>query len=209
MYYCIIGQKKDISIKRARYIDKNNELLQEFYFAHPETLVKINMIYDSHFTGSVLWDLFSKECKMVENAWNVSIRKMFDIPRQTHRYLIEEISQVPHIKSILIKRFLSFINQLENCPKKLVGNLLNLIKFDVNSITGSNLKKISTLCNKQNIDDLDISDANLVKYHPIPEEEIWRVNILMDITNSRNNKTIIEEFSNEELGDIMHFICTS
>ena len=69
------GQKKDISIKRARYIDKNNELLQEIYFAHPDTLVKINMIYNSHFTGSVLWNLFCKESKMVENAWNVSIRK--------------------------------------------------------------------------------------------------------------------------------------
>ena len=45
------GQRKDMSIKRARFIDKNNELLQEFYFAHPETLVKINNIYNSHFTG--------------------------------------------------------------------------------------------------------------------------------------------------------------
>ena len=48
------GQRKDITIKRARYIDKNNELLQEFYFAHPETLVKVNSIYNSHFTGCVL-----------------------------------------------------------------------------------------------------------------------------------------------------------
>ena len=103
------------------------------------------MIYNSHFTGSVLWDLFSKDCKKVENAWNVSIRKMFDIPRQTHRYFIQEISEVPHIKTILVQRYLSFISQLENCPKDLVGNLLHLIKYDINSTTGSNLKNIATV----------------------------------------------------------------
>ena len=50
----INGQRKDMSIKRARYIDKNNKLLQEFYFAHPDTLVKINVILFSevHITNT-------------------------------------------------------------------------------------------------------------------------------------------------------------
>ena len=31
----INGMKKDLQIKRARYIEKNNTLEQEFHFAHP------------------------------------------------------------------------------------------------------------------------------------------------------------------------------
>ena len=31
------GMKQDVNVKRARYIQKNNEINQEFYFAHPRT----------------------------------------------------------------------------------------------------------------------------------------------------------------------------
>ena len=40
----IDGMKADIRIKRAQFIDKNNEILQEFYFSHPATKIKINGI---------------------------------------------------------------------------------------------------------------------------------------------------------------------
>ena len=62
------GLKKDTLVKRARYIDQNNELQQEFHHFHPETQFKINRIFNSHFTGSSLWDLFSRESRMVENS---------------------------------------------------------------------------------------------------------------------------------------------
>ena len=146
---------------------------------------------------------------MVENAWNVSIRKMFDIPRETHRYMIEPLSETSHIKSIMIKRFISFIKQLENCPKKLVGNLLTLIKRDVNSTTGSNLKQILNLTTKTSIDELVASDADILVYHPIPEHEKWRVPIMKDIISARMNHHQIEGFSFKELDDIVEFVCTS
>ena len=61
------GLKQDIKEKRARYISRNNELLQEFSFAHPRTKFQINKIFNSHFSGQVLWDLFCRESEMVEN----------------------------------------------------------------------------------------------------------------------------------------------
>ena len=45
---------KDTKIKRAKYINRNNELNQEFYFAHPETKFKLNSIYNMSFSGSSL-----------------------------------------------------------------------------------------------------------------------------------------------------------
>jgi hypothetical protein len=73
----------DIKVKRACFINKNIELNQEFGFCHPSAKVRINRIYNLHFTGSVLWDLFSKEAIMLENSWNTSVRVMFDLPMQT------------------------------------------------------------------------------------------------------------------------------
>ena len=53
------GQLSDILTKRAIYIRKNSELLQEFYFLHPELLM--NNIYNSSFPGSVLLDFTSRK----------------------------------------------------------------------------------------------------------------------------------------------------
>ena len=40
----ICGLKDDLMEKRATYINKVNELTQEFHFAHPLTKVRINNI---------------------------------------------------------------------------------------------------------------------------------------------------------------------
>ena len=111
------GMKHDMEVKRAKYIAKNCEILQEFFFAHPETRSRSNLIYNSHFTGSPIWDIFSKQANMVENTWNKSIRCMFDLPLQTHRNLIEPVSGTKHLKFLLIKRFMSFLNQIEKSTK--------------------------------------------------------------------------------------------
>ena len=150
----INGLKKDISVKRAQFIDKNCEINQEFYFAHPDTRFKLNRIYNGHFTGSPMWYLFCKESEMLENSFNVSFRATYDLPRSTHRYFVEAVTNQKHVKSVLIKRFLSFIDQIQRCPKDIVRHLLSLIKYDVGSVTGSNPRNIMQLLNKDTIHDL-------------------------------------------------------
>ena len=40
--------KQDMKEKRAQYIQRNNELMQEFSYANSTTKTKINSIYNSH-----------------------------------------------------------------------------------------------------------------------------------------------------------------
>ena len=84
-----------------------------------------------------------------------------------------------------------------------------LIKSDVNSTTGANIRQILNLCNKNNVDDLEPSDADEIPYHPIPENEKWRLYILEDIIRARMNHSELEGFSVQELDDIVEFVCTS
>ena len=67
---------------------------------------------------------------------------MYDIPRQTHKYFIEPLTQQKHLKSLLIRRFLGFITQIKKYPKDIVKVVLNTIKYGVASTTGSNLRNI-------------------------------------------------------------------
>ena len=201
--------KTDIMVKRTDYINKNNEICQEFNFSHPDSKIKINSIYNSHFTGSCLWDLFSKEAVMVENTWNVSMRLMLDIPRETHRYFMEPLSNTKHIKTILIKRFLTFIEQIRKSNKSATKFLLNSIHLDARSTTGSNLRNILLETDKASISDLSPNDAFQVEYHPIKSEEKWRLPFIKDIIESKNDKLIIQNIDDGDLDDMLDVLCTS
>ena len=95
--------RHDIKVKRAKFIDRCNELLQEFHFAHTSKKFKMMEINNSHFTGSSLWDLFSPEAVMLEKSWNRNVRLTFDIPLQTHRYFVCPMSKSPHLRFIRMK----------------------------------------------------------------------------------------------------------
>ena len=47
------GCEHDMVTKNAQYVAKNIELNQEFSFAHPNTKMKINQIYNSHYSGTM------------------------------------------------------------------------------------------------------------------------------------------------------------
>jgi hypothetical protein len=203
------GMKQDIKIKRAAFIDKNNELNQEFAFAHPLTKVKMNNIFNFHFTGSPLWDLFSREAIMLENTWNTAVRIMFDIPLSTHRYFIEPLSQTDHLKKVLLRRFLSFLNQIEKSTKQVPKHLLRFIKYDTKSTTGSNLRNLLLLTNKNTIDELGMDDIDKLKYCDIEEDKKWRVQMAKEIIDIKSSKLELDNFSTDELDEMLEHLCTT
>ena len=66
----IDGCEEDMRIKNAMYIEKNIELNQEFHFAHPSTKLRVNSIYNSHYTSSPLWNLFGAGALKIESSFN-------------------------------------------------------------------------------------------------------------------------------------------
>ena len=114
---------KDIKEKRARYIQGNNQLMQEFSFSSTSTKIFINRVYNGHHYGAVLWDLYDKETEKIFNAWNVSIRRMLRVDRKTHRFLIEPLSGTRHVKRSIFKAFVSFVERLQHSPKEVDRNV--------------------------------------------------------------------------------------
>ena len=100
---------QDLREKRAIFIDKCMELNQEFYLYPPEVKLKMCKIYNSHFTGSPLWDFFSSHFSQLCNSWNVNIRIMFGIPRNTHCWIVEEISGGNHARQMIFSRYIQCV----------------------------------------------------------------------------------------------------
>ena len=152
----IDGCQQDMKQKIASYVDRNCSLTQEFYFAHPVTRIKVNNVYNCHFSGSQVWDLFSRGASRFEGTFNRSIKIMADLPFGTHRYLVEPLAG-GHMKIKLIKNYLGFIKRARESPKYVLRQLYQLASRDVRTVTGSNLRNILMLTNTLKMDNLDPS----------------------------------------------------
>ena len=201
-------RSQDVKNKRASFINRTNEILQEFYFAHPATRSKVINIQNTHFYGSVLWDLRSVEVTKLEKSWNVSVRRTFNLPWDTHCYLIEPFSNEPHIRTILAKRFVNFISAIRNSQKRTLRNLLKVVEFDTPSVTGRNLRNILLMTNVTDIRMLKPSDVK-AKYCDIPSQEKYRVDVIREIVDIKDGQLNVPGFNTEELDLILKHVCSS
>ena len=199
----------DIVIKRATYIQKNCEILQEFFFAHPQTKLRINNTYNCHFTGSPFWDLFGQDALKLEKTWNVSVRQMFSLPRESHRYLIEPVSENLHLKKLLLLRFMSFLRQIKSSAKSVPKDLLRVIENDTRSTTGNNIRNILRLTQRVKIEDVSKHDIQNICYCPIPNNEEWRIPFIKEIIEARNSSVEVVGFTSDELSDILEYLCSN
>ena len=91
-----------------------------------------------------------------------------------------------HTKILMIKRFLTFLLQIQNSPKKASKFLLETIIKETRSTTGSNLRNILLLTNKSNVHELEPIDAISINYNQISDDEKWTIPIIQELIEMKN-----------------------
>ena len=205
----INGCEYDMRVKNAQYIDKNIELNQEFHFAHPDTKIQLNKIYNSHYSGSPVWNLFGPGAHTTESSYNRSVKIMLDLPYATHRSLIQPLTGDFHIKIVLIRRFIGFIEKVKNSGKSALRMLMIEASKDVRSITGSNLRNIMLLVGKNRVEDIKLDDLSQLSYFKLQEDEMWKVPMIKEIINIKAGQIEVPGFEPEELEALLKHICTA
>ena len=209
----INGLKDDVKIKRARYIERNCEILKEFYFIHPELLCKINKIYNSSFPGSVLWDLTSRNVELLINSWSVSVRQMWKLPYQTHRYFIEPLGGI-HAKVMLITRFIQFIHSIDKGKKSAPLYLLEKVQNNLDTITGRNMMYILDELEEDNFYKINIKKVKKnFKFSNFPENNEWKINLIKDLTDVKMQQAEVKFDNGEylytsEIDDLLNYVST-
>ena len=51
------------------------------------------------------------------------------------------------------------------------------------------------------------SDANELKYFPIPDSERWKIDTINEITDIKFGVQALHDFPHEELDDILNYLC--
>ena len=195
------------------YIEKNCELNQEFPHAHPEVKCKINRIYNSSFPGSVLWDFSPTNFSQLVNSWSVSVRHMWGLSFATHKYLIEALSG-QHAHSMLIARYVKFIQSIQKSPKIAVQFLLQKVLKNCNTLTGKNIRYVLEQTDTENIFDANPKTIKKeLKFCEIKEDDAWRVNLVKEMINIKQNILTLDQnehaLSNEELEEILDYVCST
>ena len=175
----------------------NNELTQEFSYASCSTKAFINRTFNSHAYGSALWDLYGREANMLYNSWSTSIRRMFRLDRRTHRYLIEPISEMEHLKSAIQRRFISFTQKLSNSSKVAVKEMYNKLGKDCRTTTGANHRRIMLECG-----------SGPGVFEPIPENQEWRFNLIKELIAMRDGCLTTNGWTHQEIDETLTYLCT-
>ena len=203
----------DATQKRDKMIGKVNSLLQEFYAATPDLLMKLLNVYATSLYGSCLWDLMSTNVEKILTSWNVTVRNVLKLDRCTHRYLIEPLSNCPHLMTLLLSRFANFYKSLLSTKKSSVRYLVRTMECDLRTVLGRTLLFLrketnltdqhpSTLTSK-------IVKAN-IQYKQICAEDQWKINMAKELIDVRDQERMeIEGFTESECKDILKYLCTS
>ena len=192
--------KQDISEKRATYIDRNNELNQEFFYADSGTKIWLNNVYNCSFYGAPLWNLFSREFEKIEKSWNVSQRLMLSLPRKTHRYFIEPLSGTTHVVTLIKRRFRRFIENIRKSKKEVLRCILKTVENDCRSNTGRNIRRLDH--EDMNEQMTPISD----KYKVSPNDK-WKINFAREMIDIKSGKLYMNVLSREEIDDMIDYVC--
>ena len=85
---------------------------------------KLFYSYCCSFYGCQLWDLSSNYIEDIYVAWQKAIRRIFNLPCNTHRYLLPFVAGSSNIRVNLVNRFNNFFNALMSSDNKIIELLV-------------------------------------------------------------------------------------
>ena len=133
---------------------------------------------------------------------------MLRLDRRTHRYMIEPLSGMQHLKKNIYKAFMSFSRKLEASPKASVREVYAAVKDDCRSVTGANLRRISIECAVDPSRPFSEISIEKTQFFPIPSDAEWKISLAQELMEMRddNDGTIWDK---EEIDETLQYLCTS
>ena len=100
------------------------------------------------------------------------------------------------------------MKQIRESKKSITKVLLNTIMYSVKSTTGYNLRRIMLETNRVDVNQLDNFKIENIKYHPVKNEDKWKVSVIKECIDAKFGKCEIDGFSTEELDEICGNLCS-
>ena len=204
----------DLLVKKGIFIQTAMELNQEFHYLPSNLKLKLCELYNSHFSGSSIWKLESKEAQQLYSAWNKNLKVIYGLPWATHRWILEEMTG-KSLKIILMKRFLRFLNAILKSSKPFLKFLLATVSKDVRSISGCNLRSLTLHSGIQVAPGTSASAVKCTREFCVPKSQEWRLPLLYSLLDIKAGELFLpnnerdDEDHEEVVDEILLHVCTS
>ena len=182
--------------------------------------MKLFKLYNCHFSNSNNWDFTSVIFNQLMNSYNVNVRIIFDLPLNSHCWLVEELSGAHHAKKLIYKKYIGFLNNLKKNKRKSVNFLLSYVIDNVQSFTGRNIRKILMDTDTKIVPGVT-KKVQLQNYqvHATPESEQWRLPLLESLLAIKNDEwevlfceeedDITQTIEENDIEAFIYEVCTS
>ena len=129
-------------------------------------------LYNTAFFGSNCWNFSSEQVKMFSRTWNVSLRILFGLPRETHCWIVEQLSGARHFLQMIYSRFFQYMQMVRLNRRAFLRDLYDIVKDDVKTTSGSN---ISTILLSTGIDPRYQKKYKISRWCVYPPQHTWTV----------------------------------
>ena len=179
----------DLNMKKNALIVKVLGLQQELGKQDPVVFIKLVKTYLLHLYGSSLWDIFDDTSTPLWTEWHKLIKTMFQLPFGTHRYLLRDLVNCDHPKSLIIKRFVKFSRKLAASDNAHIKKLHTLQCHDQRSSYGRNIRGICNWFSVNQFDQVDAATVSSIHVNPVPDGGIgdcpcYRIYLTTEIVSS-------------------------
>ena len=133
---------------------------------------------------------------------------IFDLPWATHRYFVEQLTGVPHMRRLLVRRYISFIEKVRNSSKTALAQLLELVQNDVRMTSGHNLRTIMLQEGLNRVSDIRIGNCDF-EYKKLSGEGKWRFDFVRELVELRHEDLDVPGIKAEDQEHILEYLCTT
>ena len=133
-----LDDKQDI-IRAVKHMNrKANSVLCKFSAVDPFTKCFLIKTYCLSLYGCSLWSLSSPSIRIIQVALNKLLRKLWNLPRDSHSGIVHCIAQIPAISNLLYDRFCSLFSSVLSSSSSLLRSIFVHSSQFTYSFTGYN-----------------------------------------------------------------------
>lgn len=203
-----LNEVAEVNHKSRSFIYHVNMILANFKNNRKCVLNKLFESYCCVFYGSQAWNLADKNVNRIYVNWNKAVRKIWNLPYTTHRFLLTGITGKVHIKTQLLSRFIKLYNIMSCSSNDTVRTLMKILQYDTRSIISRNIiilaKELNIARHKLyegSVQNINIKSAVNTKSNMIKE--------LTECIDNHYGKLYIQNFEVDELKEILKYVATS
>ena len=194
-----LSEDKEIQIKRGDLVGRVNVILSNLQGA-PDEVISSIFASQCHLYGCQTWRFRDSSVNDIHTMWNRSVRRLLNLPQQTHTRYLPHLLGVPHSKVQVFRMFAKMMKTMLNSDNRIVCYVARAGVQNANTIIGDNIKFIQRASGIS-----DIMEESIPRdIHPCCGDEMILIETIKEL-----RVKVVPFLQRDEQYQLICFLCTN